>query len=347
MIESAARLNNLPPYVFAVVGQKIRQMTIDGIDVIRLDIGSPDKPPPPAVIDTLISASQNPGNHGYSGYQGTPPFRQAVAAYYQRRFGVSLDSDKEVLPLIGSKEGIINLALAYLNPGDVVLVPEIGYPSYTMGAQLTGADIHWMPLSPGNDFLPDLSQIPAEIAEKAKFLWVNYPNNPTGMAVSANDYAHMVAFCQQHNILLVSDNPYVEITYDGFISGSPLQIPGAIETTIEFMSLSKTYNMGGWRLGAAVGNSAVIKKLLQIKSNVDSGHFLAIYEAGVTALQTTSSDWEQERNRVYQQRRDRIMQVLPQIGLINTLLKRLMQERARSADEHAEPLLARLASTAS
>ena len=315
MIKPANRLENLPPYVFAVIGQRIRQLATAGIDVIRLDIGSPDQPPPPAVVETLSSSAHNPDKHGYSGYQGTPAFRQAVARYYQRRFGVDLDPDREVLPLIGSKEGIINLCLAYLNEGDTVLVPDIAYPSYAMGARLVGAHIHWLPVNEANHYVPDLSQVSPEVAAQAKIMWVNYPNNPTGAVIDQSQYADIVAFCREYDILLASDNPYVEITFDGFRAGSALQVPGALETTVEYMSFSKSFNMGGWRLGAAVGNADVLKGLLQIKSNVDSGHFLAVYDAGITALDTTTEEWEVTRNQIYERRRDQILRVLPEIGL--------------------------------
>ncbi len=315
MIKPANRLKNLPPYVFAVIGQRIRQLSNEGIDIIRLDVGSPDQPPPPAAVETLTASAHDPEKHGYSGYQGTPTFRRAVARYYQRRFNVDLDPDHEVLPLIGSKEGIINLCLAYLNEGDTVLIPDVSYPSYSMGARLVGADIYWLPVNEANGYVPDLKAIPQDVAARAKILWVNYPNNPTGAVVEQSQYAEMVRFCQDNNILLASDNPYVEVTFDGFRAGSALQIDGAKSTTIEYMSFSKTYNMGGWRLGAAVGNAEVLKGLLQMKSNVDSGHFLGMYDAGITALDTTSEEWEVNRNQIYERRRDRILEVLPNIGL--------------------------------
>jgi LL-diaminopimelate aminotransferase len=311
----ANRLTNLPPYVFAVIGQRIRQMVTDGIDVIRLDIGSPDFPPAPAVIESLTQSAHKPDKHGYSGYQGTPAFRQAVARYYDRRFGVQLDPNHEVLPLIGSKEGIVNLCLAYLNEGDTALVPNIGYPSYAMGARMAGADIQWVPLQAEHGFRPDVSLIPQEVAGRAKIFWINYPNNPTGAVIDGTDYDQIVAFCRENSILLASDNPYVEITYDGYRAGSVLQSPGAMDVAVEFMSFSKTYNMAGWRLGAAVGNADILKTLLQVKSNIDSGHFLSIYDAGITALDQTTASWEHERNSIYERRRDRVMAALPDIGL--------------------------------
>lgn len=311
----AERLNQLPPYIFAILGQRIQAMQAQGLDVISLDIGSPDMPPPPWVVETLAESARKPGNHGYAGYRGIPAFRQAVARYYEKRFGVSLDPEREVLPLIGSKEGIINICLAYLDHGDTALVPDIGYPSYAMGARLAGADICWIPISESNQFLPDLDAIPTALGDRAKLIWVNYPNNPTGATAEIGFYERAVNFCREHNILLVSDNPYVDVTFGGYQATSVLQASEAKSCAIEFMSFSKTYNMGGWRLGAAVGNAEALKILLQVKSNVDSGHFRSVYDAGVAALDNTPQSWIDERNQIYQRRRDRVLEVLPQIGL--------------------------------
>jgi len=315
MPQSANRLTKLPPYIFAVQGQRIQEMIANGQDVISLDIGSPDLPPPKAVIEALSASAHHPNNHGYSGYRGIPAFRQAVARYYQRRFDVTLDPEREILPLIGSKEGIVNLCLGYLDRGDIALVPDIGYPSYSMGARLAGADVHWLPIQEETGFRPILEAIPLDIAKQAKILWINYPNNPTGATVEPGEYAKWVEFCRENDILLASDNPYVDVTYDEYCASSVMQVPNAKTCVVEFMSFSKTYNMGGWRLGAAVGNPEALKVLLQIKSNVDSGHFKAIYDAGIAAIDNTSPEWIEERNKVYQNRRDRIMETLPFIGL--------------------------------
>jgi LL-diaminopimelate aminotransferase len=315
MPKSAERLNNLPSYIFAVLGQRIQEMAAQGLDVISLDIGSPDLPPPQPVIDALKQSAQKPNNHGYSGYRGIPAFRQAVARYYQRRFGVVLDPEREVLPLIGSKEGIVNLSLAYLDRGDYALVPSVGYPSYSMGARLAGGDVHWLNFDNTTDYHPNVGDIPEAVLQKSKLLWINFPNNPTGATADISVYDRLVKFCRQHDILLVSDNPYVDVTYDGYKAPSLLQSADAMQCSVEFMSCSKTYNMGGWRLGAAVGNANVIKTLLQVKSNVDSGHFRPIYDAGTIALDETPQSWIDERNSVYQTRRDRIMEILPSIGL--------------------------------
>lgn len=315
MPASAARLYRLPPYAFAVIGERIRSMMSEGIDVIRLDIGNPDMPPPPPVIERLLHSAQNPHRHGYSGYKGTLEFRRAIARYYQKRFDVLLNPETEILPLIGSKEGIVNLCLAYLDSGDVALVPDIGYPSYSLGARLAGADVHWMPVTENSGYLPNFDLIPKDIAVRAKILWVNYPNNPTGATVDLDFYNRAFAFCQEYDILLASDNPYVDVTFDGYVAKSVLQIPGAMDRAVEFISFSKTYNMAGWRLGAVVGQGEAITTLLQVKSNMDSGHFHAIYDAGVAAIDETSQEWLEQRNCVYQKRRDRLMEVLPYIGL--------------------------------
>jgi len=315
MPERAARLNNLPTYFFAVIAQRLQAMQAQGIDVISLDIGSPDLPPPRAVVDTLSESAHEPNTHGYAGYRGIPAFRSAVAHYYKKRFGVDLNPETEVLPLIGSKEGIVNLSLAYLDRGDLTLVPDISYPSYSMGARLAGADVQWIPMSQATNFLPDIHSVSDADAARAKLVWINYPNNPTGATAEPDFYQDIVNWSLKHDLILASDNPYVDVTFDGYRATSALEVKDAKQCTIEFMSFSKTFNMGGWRLGAAVGNAGVLKNLLQVKSNVDSGHFRPIYDAGIVALDSTSQSWIDERNAVYQHRRDRILETLPSIGL--------------------------------
>ncbi|MBZ0298400.1 MAG: aminotransferase class I/II-fold pyridoxal phosphate-dependent enzyme [Anaerolineae bacterium] len=315
MIVPASRLQQLPPYVFSDIAQRIQVLTAQGHDVIRLDIGSPDGPPPPAVIEALVDSVQQPGKHGYSSYTGTPAFRQAVADYYNRRFGVVLDPATQVLPLIGSKEGLVNLCLGFLNSGDLALIPDVGYPAYERGVRLAGAEIFWLPLRADHGFLPDLDSIPAEVSARARLLLVNYPNNPTGAIADKDFYQRTIDFCRAHDILLVSDNPYFDITFDGCSAGSALQVDGALQTSVEMMSFSKTYNMGGWRLGAAVGSPEALRVLLQMKSNVDTGHFIPIYDAGVAALERTPAEWAEQRNQKYRRRRDIVMAALPSIGL--------------------------------
>ncbi len=311
----AKRLKTLPPYAFAVLTQRVRELNAQGLDVIGLDIGSPDMPPPASVIEALDESASHPGHHSYGGYKGTAEFRAAIADYYRYRFGVMVDPEIQVMPLIGSKEGIVNLSLAYLDRGDLSLVPEIGYPSYTLGAHLAGADVCEVPTNESGGYLPDFAAIPADALARAKLLWVNYPNNPTGATAELDFYQRAVDFCNQHNLLLASDNPYVEVTYDGYVAGSALQADNAMDCTIEFMSFSKSYNMAGWRLGAAVGSPEAIKTLLQIKSNMDSGHFRPIYDAGIIAIEQVGREWIDQRNAIYQHRRDMILAALPEIGL--------------------------------
>lgn len=315
MTSPAQRLTALPAYPLAILGQRVREMILAGIDVINLDVGSPDLPPPEHVITRLAHSAADPHKHGYAGYKGTPDFRRAVAAYYERRFGVTVNPETQVLPLLGSKEGIVNLSLAYIDHGDIALVPDIGYPSYSMGARLAGGDVFWIPVSQAADLLPSADMIPTEYVRKSKLLWVNYPANPTGAVVDLAFYERMIAFCREHDILLASDNPYCDVTYDGHVACSALQVDGALDHAVEFISFSKTYNMAGWRLGAAVGSRAAISTLLQVKSNVDSGHFYPIYDAGVAAIEDTPQAWIDARNAAYQHRRDRIISALTRIGL--------------------------------
>lgn len=311
----AKRLQNLPEYVFAVISQKVREMELNGIDIVRMDIGSPDLPPAEFVMDALDESTRKPNHHGYSGYRGIPRFREAVARYYKNRFAVVLNPENEVLPLIGSKEGIVNLTLAYLDAGDSVLVPAIGYPSYAMGARLAGADVIYVDMPAEHNFLLDLDSVSDEDADRSKILWCNYPNNPTGAVADIGFYNELVAFCKQHDILLASDNPYCDVTYDGYDAPSALQVEGANYTAVEFMSLSKTFNMAGWRLGAAVGSKDALKNLLHVKSNVDSGHFIPAYDAGISAMEHTTKEWLAERNAIYQARRDIVVNNLIDIGL--------------------------------
>jgi LL-diaminopimelate aminotransferase len=310
----AYRLDRLPPYEFAVIGQRIQEMTAAGKDVIRLDIGSPDLPPPEPVVEALKASASNPRHHSYGSYRGDPAFRKAMADYYTRRFGVTLEPLHEILPLIGSKEGLVNLSLAYLDRGDTVVIPNIAYPAYGMGALLAGADTIEVPLDPARGYLPDFDAIKGDLS-RAKLLWINYPNNPTGAVADLAFYEQAVEFCRKHNLLLCSDNPYCEVVYEGYKAPSALQVPGAKDCTVEFVSMSKTYNMAGWRLGACVGSREAVENLLVVKSNIDSGHFRPIYDAGAVALSTTPDSWIDERNRRYQRRRDRILEVLPQIGM--------------------------------
>ncbi len=312
----AQRIAALPDYPFVAITKRIQDLTAQGIHVTRMDMGSPDLPPPPAVIETMVQSVQRPDMHGYSNYRGTPAFRKAVARYYQRRFGVELNPDTEVLPLLGSKEGIVNLTLALVGVGDVVLVPSLSYPAYAGGAQLAQAGVVTLPMRPENGFLPVLESVSEADRQRARLLWLNFPNNPTSAFCTPNYYAEAIQFCQENDIFLASDNAYMEVVFDSPAPApSVLQAPNAKSVAIEFMTLSKSFNMAGWRLGAAVGNAQAISALLTVKSNMDSGHFLPIYEAGIVALDHTSDEWINERNARYAARRDLIVQAAPTIGL--------------------------------
>ncbi len=313
-MKAAKRLEQLPAYVFAQLGRRIRELQAQGKDVIRLDIGSPDLAPPAFVIEALHRSAQNPGHHGYAGYYGTPELRQAMAGYYQRRFGVEIDPEREVVSLIGSKEGIANVALAFVDPGDIVLVPDPGYPTYGLGTALAGGEVHRVPLLAENDFLPDLHAIPASIAQAARILWLNYPNNPTGATASLEFMARAVAWARETDTLLCHDAPYCDITYDGYVAPSMLQVPGAKDVVLEFNSLSKSHNMAGWRVGMAAGNPLAVEALARTKTNIDSGIFLPIQDAAVVAL-NSDPGWLLERNEIYRARRDLILAGLEAMGI--------------------------------
>jgi LL-diaminopimelate aminotransferase len=310
----AQRVAGLPPYVFAGLEKRIALMISEGRDVIRLDIGSPDQPPSPQIIEALYESAKDPSHHGYAGYFGTPQLRRAIADYYMRRFGVELDPKTEVLPLIGSKEGLFNLAWAYVDPGDVVLIPDPGYPTYTSGARLAGGEIYYIPLEEKRDWLPDLDAIPSDHCRQAKILWLNYPNNPTTATATLQFFERALAFARKNDILLVHDNPYADVCFDGFVAPSLLQVPGAKQFAVEFNSLSKSYNMGGWRVGMAVGNPEAIGALSRLKTNIDSGIFRATQDAAVEAL-TGDQEWLSERNEVYATRRDIVLKALPEAGM--------------------------------
>jgi len=309
------RIENLPNYPFVKVNAEVRKLQAEGKEIFKMNMGSPDLPPPPHVIEQLSASAALPNKHGYSGYRGTPAFREAVANYYKEQFDVDIDPETEVLPLLGSKEGLVNFTLAMVSPEDTVLVPNPSYPTYEMAAILAEADRYVMPLTFDNNYLPDLDAIPADVAEKAKLLWVNYPNNPTGALASIEDYEKMLDYCKKHDIMLASDNPYFAIVFDGSKPISALQVAGAKDYTVEFMSLSKSHNMAGWRMGAAVGNADAIAALLRVKSNMDSGHFTPVYEAAVAALDKTDQEWIDARNKVYMGRLKMLVDALDDVGL--------------------------------
>ncbi|MFN2183703.1 MAG: LL-diaminopimelate aminotransferase [Anaerolineae bacterium] len=310
----AERVDTLPPYVFAKLGQRIVEMKAQGKDIIRLDIGSPDLPPPDFIVDALNQSLRDPSKHGYGGYYGTPALRRAMASYYQSRFGVRLNPDKQVAPLIGSKEGIANVALAFVDPGQVVLVPDPGYPTYSLGTILAGGEPVRIPLLEANGFLPDLDAIPRDVARSAKILWLNYPNNPTGAVASLEFLERAVAFARRNELLVCHDNPYCDVVFDGYSAPSILQVPDAMDVALEFNSLSKTYNMAGWRIGMAVGSAVAVEALARTKTNIDSGIFLPIQDAAVVAL-TGDQSWLAARNEIYRERRDLILAALRDMSI--------------------------------
>ncbi len=310
----AERISKLQPYLFVEISRKINEKRAAGIDVITFAIGDPDIPTPTNILNRLIEAAQDPPNHRYPESEGLPEFRRAIAGWYQKRFGLSLDPDKEVLPLIGAKEGIGHIALCFIDPGDVALVPDPGYPVYSVGTMFAGGESHFMPLSEENGWLPDLEAIPPEVARKAKVMWLNYPNNPTSAVAPLDYFQKVVEFAKKYDIAVCHDAPYTEVAYDGYEPVSFLQAEGAMDVAIEFHSLSKSYNMTGWRVGMAVGNAQMINALMRVKSNLDSGIPQAIQIAGIEAL-TASQESIEEHNAIYQRRRDRLVAALRSMGL--------------------------------
>ncbi len=313
-MEFARRVQELPPYLFAGISRKIAEKRSQGMDVISFGIGDPDLPTPQHIIDALAEASRDPANHRYPETEGLPELREAIARWYERRFGVSLDPQREVLPLVGSKEGVGHIALCFIDPGDVALVPDPGYPVYAVGTMFAGGEAYYLPLREENGFLPDLEAVPLEVARRAKALWLNYPNNPTGAVADLEFFERAAAFAREHGLAVLHDGPYSEVAFDGYRPPSFLQADGAREVGIEFHSLSKSYNMTGWRIGMAVGNAEIIDALMRVKSNLDSGVPQAIQRMAIAALEGPQ-DCIEEHNRVYQRRRDRLVRALRGLGL--------------------------------
>ncbi|WP_407307535.1 LL-diaminopimelate aminotransferase [Desulfosporosinus sp. SB140] len=312
-MEEAQRIQALPPYLFARIDEKIAAAKVKGVDVISLGIGDPDLPTPDHIVDELVKAACNPANHRYPSYVGMLEFRSAVAEWYKRRSNIVLNPQKEVVTLIGSKEGIAHIALCYLNPGDIALIPDPGYPVYGVGTLLAGGVPYTMPLKEENGFLPDLDLIPEDIARKAKLMFLNYPNNPTGAVADETFYLKVIAFAKKNDILVCHDGPYSEIAFNGYKPLSFLEILGAKEVGIEFHSMSKTYNMTGWRIGWAAGNARVIEALGRIKSNIDSGVFQAIQVASIEGL-LGNQDLVREMCKIYQERQDIVIEGLNALG---------------------------------
>ena len=313
-MQLAKRIENLPPYLFVGISRRIAEKRARGEDVISFAIGDPDIPTPQSIIERLCQAAQDPANHRYPESNGLPQLRQAISSWYLRRFGLSFDPDKEVLPLIGSKEGIGHIALCFIDPGDLALVTDPGYPVYSIGTMFAGGECHFLPLTEDNDFLPDLDQVPAEVAQRAKLLWINYPNNPTAAVADLDFFERVVAFAKRRDLVVCHDAPYTEVAFDGYRPPSFLQAPGARDVGVEFHSLSKSYNMTGWRIGMVVGNEEIVGALTRVKSNLDSGIPQAIQYAAIEAL-LGDQDCIAEHNAIYQRRRDLVVKTLAKIGL--------------------------------
>ncbi|MGB2799512.1 MAG: LL-diaminopimelate aminotransferase [Dehalococcoidia bacterium] len=317
-MRTAKRIENLPPYLFVEISKKIAEKQKKGEDVISLAIGDPDIPTPPHVIERLCQEAHVPENQRYPESEGLPEFRRAIAGWYKNRFGVTLDPDTEVLPLIGAKDGVGHVALCFIDPGDIALVPDPAYPVYAIGTMFAGGSSYYLPLVEEHGFLPDLESIPSDIAQRAKMLWINYPNNPTAAVADLDFFERVVAFAKKYDIAVCHDGPYTEVTYDGYRPVSFMQVPGASDVGVEFHSLSKTYNMTGWRVGMVVGDARIIDALTRVKSNLDSGIPQAIQYAAIEAL-TGPQDCIAEHNAIYQRRRDLLFNTLSEIGLKATL----------------------------
>ena len=313
-IEQADRLKQLPPYLFAELDRKKAEARSRGVDVIDLGVGDPDLPTPDDIINKLAEAAREPRYHRYPSYTGMNEFRKAVSRWYKKRAGVELEPIQQVVSLIGSKEGIAHIPLAFINPGDVVLVPSPAYPVYAIATMFAGGIPHEMPLLKENHFLPDLGVISADILSRAKMMFLNYPNNPTAAPATLDFFRTVVDFAEKHNIMICHDFAYSEMAFDGYVPPSFLEIPGASDVGIEFHSLSKTYNMTGWRIGWAAGNAEIISGLGRIKSNIDSGIFEAIQVAGIEALEGDQQSLADMSN-IYTERRDVLVGGLQKLGI--------------------------------
>jgi len=313
-VRTAKRMENLPPYLFAEIDRKKEAKQAQGVDVISLGIGDPDRPTPQRIIDAMAGAIKEPKNHQYPSYSGSMPYRKACAEWMNRRFGVELDPATEVLALIGSKEGIAHLFPAFIDVDDYTLVPGVGYPVYHTGGILIGGKTHWMPMNDSNDWLADFESTPADVLAKAKMMFLSYPNNPSSAIAPVEYFDRAIAFAKEHDILIVHDNAYSEIGFDGYRPPSFLERPGARDVAIELFSCSKAYNMTGWRIAFACGNAEAIKALGTVKSNIDSGAFTAVQDAAIEAMLGDQSDVA-EMSALYQRRRDLVMDALGSIGL--------------------------------
>jgi len=311
-MQPSSRLDRLPPYLFAELERKIREKRAAGVDVISLGIGDPDTPTPSVVIDALASGAADPGTHQYPSNRGRPELREAYARFYERRFGVTLDPESEIIPALGAKECVFNLNLAFLDPDSVALAADPGYPVYTGGPLLAGAEAVLMPLVPELGFAPDLDAVGGDVARRARLMYLNYPNNPTGAIVPDGLFERAVEFAREHDLLVVHDASYTETTFDGYVAPSFLETPGAKEVGVEVFSLSKGWNMTGWRTAAIVGNADAVATYWKLKTNIDSGMFEAVQLATVAALDAGPPE---EMPAIYQRRRDLVCDALAEIGV--------------------------------
>ena len=332
-MKTSERLNRLPPYLFAELSRKIDEKKAAGVDVISLGIGDPDTPTPELVTAALADAARDPGTHQYPSNQGRAEFREAVARFYERRFGVSLDAETEIVPALGAKECVFNLNLAFLDPGTSALAADPGYPVYTSGPPLAGAEVDLMPLVPELGFAPDFDAIPPEARERARLMFLNYPNNPTGAVVPDGLFERAVEFGREHDVLIVHDASYTETTFDGYVAPSFLETPGAKDVGVEVFSLSKGYNMTGWRTAAIVGNAEAIAAYWKLKTNIDSGMFEAVQLAAAEAL-NSGDDVPREMSEIYQRRRDLVVGALQEIGVDVTAPKGTIYVWAPVPDGH-------------
>ena len=313
VVEVSKRIKTLPPYLFAKIDEMKEEVKKKGVDIIDLGVGDPDMPTPEHIIKCLQRASEKPENHKYPSYIGLLKYRESVANFYKKRFDVTLNPENEIISLIGSKEGIAHFPYAFIDEGDYALVPEPGYPVYAIATKFAGGEVYYMPLLEKNGFLPDLQEIPEEIAKKAKILFINYPNNPTGAVANRKFFENVIAFAKKYNIIVLHDAAYTEMYYDGIAPLSFLEIDGAMEVGVELHSLSKTYNMTGWRIGWAAGRKEIVGALGKIKTNIDSGAFQAIQEAAIEALDSDQKCVEDMR-AMYQERRDVLIKGLKELG---------------------------------
>ncbi|HNM78921.1 MAG TPA: LL-diaminopimelate aminotransferase, partial [Tepidiformaceae bacterium] len=310
----ARRVEALPPYLFAEISKKIAAKRAEGVDIVTFGIGDPDLPTPRNILDALHTAAEEPVNHRYPESEGLPELRQSISDWYERRFEVKFDPQKETLPLIGSKEGIGHVALCFIDPGDIALVPDPGYPVYEVGTMFAGGTSYKLDCNREGGWKPDFDKIPADVADKAKVIWLNYPNNPTGAVADFDFFERAVAWAKKHDVAILHDNPYCDVAYDGYKPISIFQVPGARDVAIEFNSWSKIYNMTGWRIGMVVGNPVMIDALMRVKSNIDSGIPQAIQKMAIEAVYGPQ-DCIDEHNAIYQRRRDRMVEVLRKAGL--------------------------------